>query len=469
VQWVIRSPRDRLLDPSCGDGRFIAAHPFSVGVEQNPEAVASAVARAPSALVHDGDFFAWASETKERFECAAGNPPFIRYQTFKGEVRERAQRLCARLGANFSGLASSWAPFLVAAASLLKPGGRMAFVVPAEIGHAPYSAPLLEYLLERFARVQVLAIREKLFPELSEDCWLLLADGAGRRTDAIELSVLDRFAPSSEPPRATLSIPADEWRTIWKRRIRPFLMPKGARDLYREIAGHPETRRLGEIATVGIGYVSGANDFFHLRPSEADRFRIPDALLHPAIRSARTLPRRAVTKNVVDSWRRADEPILLLRLPKDIELPSSVQRYVDTERGQAARLAYKCRNRKPWWSVPDVQVPDMFLTYMSGVSPSLVRNAAGCTCSNAVHSVRLKRWDVSPNTLAQLFDTSVVQLSCEIEGHPLGGGMLKLEPGEATQILLPLTQSILGAHCQIMADATAEMRRWRHYEDLPLQ
>src|SRR4051812_28064977 len=106
----------------------------------------------------------------------------------------------------------------------------------------------------------------------------------------------------------------------------------------------------------------------------------------------------------------------------------------DTDRGRAARLAYKCRSRKPWWSVPDVQVPDLFLSYMSGISPSLVRNAAGCTCTNSVHSVRLKRWDVNPNTLTRLFDTALVQLSCEIEGHPLGGGMLKLEPGEADQI-----------------------------------
>jgi adenine-specific DNA-methyltransferase len=34
--------------------------------------------------------------------------------------------------------------FLVTTASLLKQGGRLAFVVPAEIGHAPYAAPLVE-------------------------------------------------------------------------------------------------------------------------------------------------------------------------------------------------------------------------------------------------------------------------------------------------------------------------------------
>jgi adenine-specific DNA methylase len=134
-----------LLDPSCGNGQLIALHANSVGIEQNPVSAHRAIERAPAALVYEGDFVAWACQTAERFEAAAGNPPSIRYQTFKGETRKRALELCERHGAQFNGLASSWAPFLVATAGLLKPGGRMAFVVPAEIGHAPYAAPLLEY------------------------------------------------------------------------------------------------------------------------------------------------------------------------------------------------------------------------------------------------------------------------------------------------------------------------------------
>ena len=146
VGWSVRKESDRLLDPSCGDGRFIAAHRNSFGVEQDTDAVAATMNRAPWGDVHEGEFFAWATRTRERFECAAGNPPFIRYQTFNGATRERALQLCESLGAKFSVLSASWAPFLVATASLLKPGGRMAFVVPAAIGHAPYAAPLLDYL-----------------------------------------------------------------------------------------------------------------------------------------------------------------------------------------------------------------------------------------------------------------------------------------------------------------------------------
>lgn len=462
VKWAVRSSHERMLDPSCGDGRFIAAHRNSVGIEQDSEAARTAVGRAPWALVHEGDFFAWAFATEERFDCAAGNPPFIRYQTFKGEVRERALRLCASLGAQFSGLASSWAPFLVATASLLTRGGRLAFVVPAEIGHAPYAAPLLEYLVWKFDVVQIVAVREKLFPELSEDCWLLFADGFGGSTDHIRFTVLDRFKPSARPPREYERIAVTEWRDVWKRRLRPYIVPHESRELYQLVATHPQTKRFGDIASIGIGYVSGGNDFFHLRPSEADKLNIPEKFLHPTVRNTRALPSRQITLDTVKEWHSSDDPMLLLRLPKEGSLPTSVKRYLDSSEGREVREGYKCRNRKPWYSVPDVQFPDFFLSYMSGRTPALVRNGANCTCTNSVHSVRLKQKTVL-SRLLDLWDSPIVKLSCELEGHPLGGGMLKLEPREATEVVLPPTDLIAQLPGAAIEDAVSTMRTWRHY------
>jgi adenine-specific DNA-methyltransferase len=38
VAWAVRGPEDRLIDPSCGDGRFIASHRNAVGIEQDTDA-----------------------------------------------------------------------------------------------------------------------------------------------------------------------------------------------------------------------------------------------------------------------------------------------------------------------------------------------------------------------------------------------------------------------------------------------
>ena len=464
VRWAVRRETDTLLDPSCGDGQFIVLHANSVGVERDASAVAAARQRAPCTELHEEDFFTWAEQTPDRFECATGNPPFIRYQTFNGSVRQRALRLCANVGASFTGLTASWAPFLVVTASLLRSGGRMAFVVPASIGHAPYATPLMEYLVARFDVVRIVAIRQKLFPRLSEDCWLLFADGFGGSTNEIQFATVEHFGEFQFDGPAQ-AVPVNDWRSQWNRRLRPFLLSKEERSIYLDVVRRSDSSRLGLAASVGIGYVSGANDFFHLRPSQAAHWRIPKEFLKPTVRSARLLPTRTLSTGEVDKWRRSDQPMLLLRIPRDTVLPRPVKAYLDSDKGHRARQAYKCRNRNPWYCVPDVRVPAFFLSYMSGVSPSLVKNSAAATCTNALHAVH-PRNGVNQGRLLDIWDSTIVQLSCEIEGHPLGGGMLKLEPREAARVVMPSPRTIGELAGVNMGDAVRKLRRWRHYDGI---
>ena len=462
VSWVVRNAEDRLLDPSCGDGRFIARHLKSVGIEQDPSASAAAIQRAPGALIHEGDFFAWAGSTEERFECAAGNPPFIRYQRFKGDVRNRAIELCDTLGARFSALSSSWPLFLVATAHLLHPGGRMAFVVPAEVGHAPYSAPLIEYLTKNFGFLQIVAIRSKIFPHLSEDCWLLYARSKGSSTKEICLSVLDSFRHYDTPPPVHVRVALSAWHSTWNRRLRPFLVPKAVRDLYERVAHDDGCLRLGTLAQVNIGYISGANDFFHLRLSEAQDMGIPNACLQVTVRNGRALPPSRLDPKTVERWLREDRQTLLLRLKKNQELPVSVRSYLETARAKQVSGGYKCRTRHPWYVVPDVKIPDYFLSYMSGRQVLLVKNEARCSCTNSLHTVRLKDKAALPRIQAAQ-NSQLFQLSCEIEGHPLGGGMLKLEPREACKILVPGLTTLARADLSIVEDGITTLQAWRHY------
>jgi hypothetical protein len=459
VGWAVHRPQDHMLDPACGDGRFLAHHANSTGIEQDFLAARLATQRVRTATVRQACFFDWAAQTSNRFDCAAGNPPFIRFQRFAGDVREAALSLCSRLGADFSSLSSSWAPFLVATASLLRPGGRMAFVVPAEIGHAPYAIPLLEYLVRHFDRVQIIAVREKLFTELNEDCWLLYADGFGGSTSQIVLSALACFEGMKQPPKATLTVSMGEWRA-WNCRLRPFLMTPAARSIYQAVAHARDTRRLGEVAKVGIGYVTGANDFFHLRPSQGTALRIPDSLLHPSVRNGKALA-DTVTLPVVRRWLLDDEPVLLLRLGRDDELPREVERYLQSPEAIEAKSSYKCRNRDPWYVVPDVTIPDAFLSYMSGDGPLLVANSARCVCTNSVHAVHLNG-TMTIDELQLRWADPLAQLSCEVEGHPLGGGMLKVEPREAARILLPKGKRSR-ADSRALAAAAQTLRQWRHY------
>jgi hypothetical protein len=433
-----------------------------VGVDRDVAAVITGSELAPHATIHAADFFDWASHTRDQFDCVAGNPPFIRYQKFNGEVRKNALHLCANAGVKLTGLTSSWVPFVIVAASLLKSGGRLGFVVPAEIGHAPYARPLIQFLLNRFSDVHVVAIREKVFPDLSEDVWLLNASGFGQSSDSIQFSAFDSFEGLPDPLPNGEAIERSELE-LWNDRLRPFILPQDVRSTYFLLMKGPGTERLGDCARIGIGYVTGANKFFHLRPSDAETLGIPMEFLTPTIRRSACLPRKAVTQQTVDSWLERDEPVLLLRIPAGATLPHAVTRYLESPAGKKAQAAYKCRVRSPWYTVPDVRAPDAFLSYMSGLGPSLVANRAGCVCTNSLHAVRLTN-GVKTTELVQRWNHPLVALSCELEGHPLGGGMLKVEPREASRIILPtLDSSLSPRHRRLIEEGVTTMRRWRHY------
>ena len=69
--------------------------------------------------------------------------------------------------------------------------------------------------------------------------------------------------------------------------------------------------------------------------------------------------------------------------------------------------------------------------------PRLVANDAGVVAPNSLHVLRLRiGTHVTGDAIAALWQTSLTRLSVEIEGHALGGGMLKLEPTEAENVLI---------------------------------
>jgi hypothetical protein len=372
-----------------------------------------------------------------------GNPSFIRFHQFSGPMRARAAAVMESQGVRVSELASSWASFVVGGAALLREGGRLAMVVPMELCHAAYATPLLEFLERSFDTVHFLSFGDRLFPQLNQETLLLLAENKGARRAEFRWR---HFKTSSELAtlgpglriRGARQLEAEAIASGRQRLVHQFL-PARARGLYAELRQHPAVHPLGAVAEVGIGYVTGANDFFHLSRAAARQRAIPAAYLRPAVCRGRALTGLRFSK---PDWRTAEaegQAGYLLMLPRRGMLPEPVQRYVQQGEAFGVHQAYKCRVRQPWYHVPHVHCPDAFLTYMSGITPRLVVNDARAVAPNTLHVVRtLLLAEVTATALAVSWRSSLTELSAELEGHALGGGMLKLEPREAGRILLAL-------------------------------
>jgi adenine-specific DNA methylase len=457
VDWAVRSADDRVLDPSFGglaflsaaddrlrrlatEGRDVSSQLYGVDVDEDAHAAIAETTELGLDRAHllERSFFDLRPSDLPTFEAVVGNPPYVRYQGFNGSSGQ-AHELAAQAGVRLTRLASSWAPFLIHATSFVAPGGRMAQVLPAEIIHAQYASGVLDFLSRSFERIHLVVFEERVFPGALEEVALLFADGRAERQSAsvrlVSYPTLGAFSPETLATGTFNEAP----RRLGRRKLVEQLLPPSSRRTYQALTDDNRVVPFGELASVDIGVVTGANDFFMRTREEGEA--LPPELLKPAVSKANHLQGAQLTdadhaalladgkKGLIFAATRESSPATLAR----------AQAFLDS--GEEARLhqRYKCRVRSPWWALPLPRsgAPELLLTYCSNTHPRLVVNEVGALHTNTLHGVRIADPSVAA-ALAASFYNSLTLLSAELVGRSYGGGVLKLEPTEAEALLVPL-------------------------------
>lgn len=461
--WALREPTDTVLEPSCGEAAFLehavtrlrklsddpAMVPVVDGVEIHGPSASEAeriVAAAGGQLnVVVADFFL--VEPSGKYTAVIGNPPYIRYQDFTGNSRLRSRAAALQAGVNISALASSWAAFTVHSALMLRKGGRMGLVVPAELLSVNYAAEIRRFLLNRFKRIDLVLFTERVFAEAQEDVVLLLADGYDEgRADHMSIYQAQNAAALSETMAATTwkpTDPSDKWT--------PSLLSSDALHAYNALLADS----FAPMETWGdttLGMVTGNNRYFALSPARAMELRISSKdLIRLSPPGSSHLRGLTFTEH---SWRnlgRRGSATYLFR-PRG-ELDDAAAAYVEAGKVAGVDQAYKCRVRKPWWRVPLVNPADLFLTYMNADTPRITTNAVGALHLNSVHGIYLKPEyrDLGRASLPLAALTSMTLVGAETVGRSYGGGMLKIEPREADRLPVPSPAIVAAASDALLA------------------
>jgi adenine-specific DNA-methyltransferase len=449
VKWGLSQVKGTVMDPSCGDGRFLlsaTSHGATqvIGCDLDPRAVnatrAALAAAGATAAVYQSDFFALDPAHLESVDLVVGNPPFVRFQRFSGDSRRRAMESAMCMGVRLTGLSSAWAPFVVHSIRFIRPGGAMAMVVPAEIVQTNYGLRTLEALCRNFTRVHLLAFSRNFFADAQAETYLLLAQDAGGSCSSAQLHPLESIEQLADlqlagQGAATLPVGAPE-RTPF---ALAFLEPEERAAWHRAI-GRPGVSRLRDIGGITNGYVTGANDFFLTTREAAIRQGLPEDWLFPTAVNAASLRGPAFTTADIRELEANGRPHHLLRLPAHAAAAAD-RRQLDmlAGRGQALGIhkRFKCRTRDPWWCVPGIHIPHLFLPYMVGREPIGSVNAAKASYTNTIHGLKLNRASTAPATAIGLHSTLTL-LSMELHGRTYGGGILKLEPSEAARVHVAL-------------------------------
>lgn len=459
-KWAIRSKSDKILEPSFGGcdflessrSRFIelglqkgVAERRLYGADIDPSAFStlSTFLANPNGHFKQKDFLSLSLSSfpieQAGFDVVVGNPPYVSHHNMSDEQKKTAFKAMSDNTFEIGGRASLWAYFVLHSVSFLKPGGRMAWVLPSSFLYSDYSKEVRDILSNRFKKCLLINLHERLF----------VSDG----TEEISVITLceELVESNSQPNMRTVSASNtneiqkiiqrwDSHKTIKSNFLASDkLTSSGAKKLYNQLSTNSFTKNLGDLFDIQIGIVSGANSFFILNSENWKKHNLPENISSYILTKFRYAKGLVLERADVDTLLEIGTDCLLVDTTKANEINGYLQTYLESfPKDKIETMATFTRRKRSgiWHRFNDNRIPDAFFPYMQNKGTWIVINNAGINATNSIHrfyrksNVTEKEIKLSAISILSTFS----QLSAEVEGRTYGAGVLKHEPSEAVKI-----------------------------------
>ena len=465
VKWILEKNPKTILEPACGDGAFLEAiAQLSPGRTINrieaceiiPEEAVKARhigkrLKSTTVEVTTGDFLELALSRvmkSPRFDAAVGNPPFIRYQYLDTKSQNFSEKLFAAFDLRFTKHTNAWVPFVLASVAQLRPGGRLAMVVPAEILHVLHAKSLRDFLLTTCSRILILDPADIWFGQTLQRVTLLLAEKKEQAaTGPAQISV-SRVKDRRDLANRTASEMFEQAEytcgSVMNGKWMLTLLSRAEQELFERLEKNQLIRRFADIATVDVGIVTGANKFFLVPDSVVKDYGL-EKWAHPMFGRSEHVRGVIYDTTMHHENQNRGFPTNFIWFGEEPlgSLPPSVRKYIRLGESQELHRRYKCRIRSRWYAVPSVYATPVGMLKRSHHFPRLILNRAKAYTTDTAY--RVQPTGIRGADLVVSFVNSLTALSTELEGRHYGGGVLELVPSEIEKVLVPAGRYERGA------------------------
>lgn len=446
LRWGINGSKDfDILEPSCGDGVFLeqlknlkSKYNSITAIEFDEiEAKKADKIELENKQVINDDFHTYCNNTEKRFDLIIGNPPYIRFQFFDRNQQAEAGDIFIRAGLKYSKLTNAWVSFVVGSSLLLKDkGGKIGFVLPAEILQVSFALQLRKFLAHFYNKINIISFEKLVFPDIQQEVVLLLCEKNETQEhniehielkDASELKTLDTARLKS--PQKKIDFKSNKWTF--------YFLDQEEIDFLENIAKKRNIATLGKYAKVEVGITTGANDYFTVPLTTVEEYSLQDY--------AKPMVGRSVQVNSViftkDDWEKnkfSKAKAHLLAFPdrQNLDQNNGAVKYIAHGESLNINKGYKTGIRNDWFVVPSLKISDALFIRRNNLYPRLIINEAEAYTTDTMHRVFVKP-DTDIKALTASYYNSLSLAFTEVSGRSHGGGVLELMPNEAEKILLP--------------------------------
>ena len=433
VRWVADSKNRHVHDPGFGLGAF-----YKAASKHDVRITASEID--PKVLNHwrnanpDSDIdisredylLSW-GKTYGNVVC---NPPYMRFQKFKNRdlVFHRFEE---ELGIKLSGYTNSASAFLVKSLSEIEPSGRLAYIMPLEFLNTGYGTLIKERLTDgaHLSAIISLDCEKDVFPDSITSAGIILYDSSARypsvrffTVKSIESldSVLDQ-EPVSEVSYNQLT-PEAKWLTYFD-------------DDLISVSSEKSTT-LDYYGRFTRGIATGANEFFVLRRSDADKLELEDSELTRIITKSSQIQKRFFTDDDHSDLMNSDEPTLLFS--PNGRYSEKARDYIQLGEQRGFHGRFLTKSRTPWYKTESRVPSPLLLGVFARGHFKIVRNESSALNLTCFHGFQpnlsgLKYLDHIFLYLTSAIGQEIISLSM----RKYGDGLNKFEPNDLNSASVP--------------------------------
>jgi methylase of polypeptide subunit release factors len=440
VAWALSRTPARVVDAGCGSGRFAAAvvrrSPGLPVLAIDTDPVATIITRAnlaalgtPNVQVVNDDFTTMTLPRVGDTTAFVGNPPYVRHHELTQAQKHWVAAAAQQLGHKMSKLAGLHAHFFLATALHASNGDIGAYITSAEWLDTNYGAGLRELLLNGLGMEGLHVFNHSAVPFADAmSTGLITCFEVGKAHKSIRVQTLQDHNDLRSPRSAVRRVRANELAQLpsWG----SLLRDDSRRDLRESTS-----IRLGDVARVHRGAVTGCNDFFVIRHGEAAERGLLK-YVRPVLTSA---------VDVLESKGEIRSTALryvVLAPPKDIDLTSrdaeALVAYLAEGERRGVPDRYVCSHRKPWWYVGFSAKPaPIVATYMARQPPTFAANPDGVLILNVLHGIFPNRHLQRRDVMRFVDALNASRPAFAANGRFYHGGLQKLEPREMEAMVFP--------------------------------